>query len=269
MSVQRLNWVPGRRGKRPLASPAAPLMIYIGDYKKVFGGTREEWVFLKEIPADVVVAPEGDTGPITIGSLATADYQVITYSKKRDIRMGEVRAGKKREVRSANFKRLRMGSIEIHIFGGLFSPELNIDILSEARLLDAGWRIAEDKSCLWHRDHPSERIQIIREGNLSTPLLPTPPPLTPPKHPRLHASCLPISSSRVLLADQLASCLPISSALRFPMIVSTRLRLSSRSPPAPGPNNWSNLHGNFSKFMVQPSKKYLRPQLCVCDWDYR
>eukprot|EP00395_MALV-II_sp_L67-2_P000300 gene300-160_t len=86
MSAQRLNWVPGRRGKRPLASPAAPLMIYIGDYKKVFGGTREEWVFLKEIPADVVVAPEGDTGPIKIGSLATADYQVITYSKKRDIR---------------------------------------------------------------------------------------------------------------------------------------------------------------------------------------
>ena len=48
----------------------------------------------------------------------------------------------------------------------LFSEKLALSILSEFRLFATGWRIAEDKSAIWHLDAPTVRHPIICEHNL-------------------------------------------------------------------------------------------------------
>ncbi len=71
------------------------------------------------------------------------------------------------DVDVVHLKCMRLRQTSLLILGALYSPALSLNILSEGRLLSQGWRFAEDKTSMYHKDRPEEsRTPIVHDGGL-------------------------------------------------------------------------------------------------------
>jgi len=67
-----------------------------------------------------------------------------------------------------HFKRCFMGESKIAtcIMGAIYSTHVTQNLLSEGRLLQGGWRFAADKSYMYHKSRPQEKVTIVHEHGL-------------------------------------------------------------------------------------------------------
>lgn len=67
-----------------------------------------------------------------------------------------------------HYKALQFAGATSSLFvcGALYSPDMDLNILSESRLLDSGFLFAPDKTYMWHREQPAVHIKINRRGDL-------------------------------------------------------------------------------------------------------
>ena len=70
------------------------------------------------------------------------------------------------DVQISHSKTLQLGSTTFVCSGVLFSPSLSLDLLSESRMIDEGWRLAADRSFIFHISNPECHVPQLRIGNL-------------------------------------------------------------------------------------------------------